>query len=284
MLMVRAVLAVSMLLGSSYLSGDAPAGEKVGLKPINLDKINTAADEDEPFILPSKTLLYVSNSSGRQRIMQAVWSQGWKKGKLLSGLDAKDTDFRSPFYRGDKLYFATNEIPDETLKEMKNFDIKVITAGREPLPILGVSSKEDELHPWITSDGREFYFSRKTEDGWRLFVAKGPTAGPITEPKEVGFPAGFHHATVSAGGLNMFLQGPVDEGRTGLFLAKRASLKGKWSKPEPVTLLNHPEAKRGDMSPCLSSDSKRLYFTSDRPGGKGGLDIWWAETALLFKK
>src|SRR5207244_13641606 len=90
MLMVRAVLAAVVLLGSCYAPSHAPAGEKAGLKPINLDKINTAADEDEPFILPDKTLLYVSNASGRRRIMQAVWSSGWKKGKLLSGLDAKD--------------------------------------------------------------------------------------------------------------------------------------------------------------------------------------------------
>src|SRR5207247_6822842 len=113
--------------------GQTPADEK-GVQPINLDKINTAADEDDPFILPDKTLLYASNVSGRYRIMQAIWSPGWKKGKLLSGLDAKDTDFRSPFYREEKLYFASNEIPDESLKDMKNFDIKVSAAGREPLP------------------------------------------------------------------------------------------------------------------------------------------------------
>jgi hypothetical protein len=281
--MLRGLIAALTLAFLCRFLGFSSAGDK-SLKPINLDKINSAADEDDPFILPDKTLLYTSNATGRQRIMQAIWSQGWKKGKLLSGLDAKDTDFRSPFYRDDKLYFATNEIPDDSLKDMKNFDIKVITAGREALPILGISGKDDELHPWITRDGREFYFSRKTKDGWKLFVAKGPVPGPITEPKDVGFPAGFHHATVSAGGLIMYLQGHLDGDRAGLFRARRASLKGTWSKPEPITMLNHSEAKRGDMSPYLSNDGKRLYFASDRPGGKGGLDIWWIETARLFER
>jgi hypothetical protein len=37
------------------------------------------------------------------------------------------------------------------------------------------------------------------------------------------------------------------------------------------------------MSPCLSRDGTMLYFASDRPGGKGGLDIWMIETAKLPK-
>jgi hypothetical protein len=79
----------------------------------------------------------------------------------------------------------------------------------------------------------------------------------------------------------MYLQGSLDD-HAGLFRSKRASLKAKWSKPEPIPALKHPEAKRGDMSPHLSTDGKRLYFVSDRPGGKGGLDIWWIDTAQLF--
>ena len=31
----------------------------------------------------------------------------------------------------------------------------------------------------------------------------------------------------------------------------------------------------------LSEDGKTLYFASDRPGGKGGLDIWSIPTAEL---
>ena len=70
----------------------------------------------------------------------------------------------------------------------------------------------------------------------------------------------------------MYLQGPLDDGRTGIYRSKRTKIGAAWSKPEPVTALNHPEAKRGDMSPCLAGD--KLYFASDRPGGKGGMDLW----------
>ena len=45
--------------------------------------------------------------------------------------------------------------------------------------------------------------------------------------------------------------------------------------------LNHPESKKGDMQPALNADGTRLYFVSDRPGGKGGLDIWTVPTTQL---
>src|SRR5262249_50051138 len=137
-----------------------------------------------------------------------------------------------------------------------------------------VNSPDDELHPWITPAGKEFYFSRKTKEGWMLFMANGPSPGPIGKAKSVGFPAGFHHATLSKDALTMYLQGPLEKERWGLFRAKRPKVGAAWSKPEPVVNLNHPDALRGHMSPCLSADGTRLYFVSDRPGGKGGTDIW----------
>ena len=79
----------------------------------------------------------------------------------------------------------------------------------------------------------------------------------------------------------MYLQGPLDKGRWGLFVSTKS---GKtWAKPEPLTALNHPDGPRGDMYPSLGPDDKMLYFSSDRPGGKGGLDIWMIPTAELVK-
>jgi len=46
---------------------------------------------------------------------------------------------------------------------------------------------------------------------------------------------------------------------------------GKWSKPEPFGL-NKKEYSVGH--PCLTSDGKTMYFTSDMPGGYGGADIY----------
>ncbi len=279
--MVRVPTAAAALCFILGLLCECPAGARKA-KPLNLNKVNTAADEDDPFVVGNnQALLYTSNASGTIGIMQSLWSRGWQAGKAIPARTSKEGDFRSPFYREEKLYFATNEVPDEKLKALKNFDIKVSTAGREPLPLPGISTKDDELNPWITRDGKEFYFSRKVKDDWCLFVAAGPVPGPVGDPKRAGFPPGFHHASLSSSGLIMYLQGPMEE-KTGLFRCRRATVRAKWSKPEALTMLNHPAAKRGDMSPCVSSDGKKLYFASDRPGS-GGLDLWVVDTSQLTK-
>lgn len=263
----------------------APAGEPGALKPVNLGRVNTAADEDDPCASLAGALYYACNKGGPFKIYFAQpRGKGWSPGQPIQTSGAREADERSPFATRDRLYFATNEIPDEKLKDAKNFDIKVRAGMRAPLILPGISEPQDELFPWVAAGGKEFYFSRKTKDGWKLFVARGPKPGPIGDAKEVGLPAGFHHATLAASGLTMYLQGPLAKGRWGLFRSTRKTLKAAWNKPEPLTALNSPDAPRGDSSPCLSADGKRLYFASDRPGGQGGLDLWVIPTAQLKKK
>ena len=61
--------------------------------------------------------------------------------------------------------------------------------------------------------------------------------------------------------------------------------KGRWSEPEllPPTI---NMKKTNNTQPAVGTDSKRgdliLYFVSDRPDGKGGLDIWYS--VFLSKK
>src|SRR5262249_29146527 len=134
------------------------------------------------------------------------------------------------------LFFATKK--DE---KSKNFDLFVAVrqdfgkAWSAPTPVMNVNTEADELHPWLTGDRRSLYCSRKTKDGWRVFVTTRPgTMGPggWGMPQQVDLPADFHHATLMPDGKTMYLQGPLENGRWGLFVATREGMG--WSKPEAL--------------------------------------------------
>jgi hypothetical protein len=291
---MKRYLAAALVLGCLVLSlQTTPGADKdPPLKPVNLEQLNTKADEDDPFVAADGlTLYYASNAAGSFDLMvsqRSSGARGWPAGRPLPDLNTKDADERSPFLTRDgKFFFATNATPKGPEKDVvKNFDLFQRRGQAAPFPLLaeGLNTEADELHPWVTTAGKEFYFSRKTKEGWRLFVSPGPTPGPIGEPKQVDLPAGFHHATLSRDGFTMYVQGPLGKDRWGLFRTARAKVGGPWAKPEPLSDLNSPDALRGDMSPCLSPDGSRLYFASDRPGGKGGLDLWYVATKDLKRK
>ncbi len=254
------------------------------VKAYNLDKLNTAGDEEDPAPTPDGFAFFFARKEQKHydiyRSTRPTGTATFGPGKPF--MFARGADVRCPQAHQNKLYFVTNEVPDPKFADLKNFDIRWQIGTQAPLSLISdVNSKADEMYPWVTASGKDLYFSRKTEDGWKLFVANGPVPGPIGKSKEVGFPTGFQRATVTGSGLTMYLQGPLDDGKIGVFRSKRAKTTEPWSKPAPVVALNHAESKRGDMQPALSFDGARLYFVSDRPGGKGGLDIWYVPTAML---
>jgi hypothetical protein len=270
-----------------------PAAAQVKVTPL---AVNTDADEDDPHLSSGGlTLFYTSTGKKKSDIMMSrrrERSQAWPAGKPMDDYISTETDDRSAFATADGrypqfLYFATKKD-----KKNDNFDIFVAvrqgpsSVFSEPTPVQTVCTAEDELHPWLTADGKSLYFSRKTKDGWRVYVArrKEATGGAGFGDPEVikELPAGFHHASLTPDGKTMYLQGPLEKERWGLFRSARGA--DGWGKPEALEGLNNADGPTGDRSPNLSRDGTMLYFASDRPGGKGGLDLYAVPVSELKKK
>jgi hypothetical protein len=286
------------LLLVAIVTGALISPARAQIKVIAL-AVNTEADEDEPHVSSDgKTLYYLSNARKKFDVMKSTRGDekgAWSRGKPDEDLNGK-ANTRGVFLTPDnvfpqRLYFATDK--DVNGKKGDNYDLHVLTKLLRSSDFtseqgLRFCTKEDEQHPWLTKDGDALYFSRKTEEGWRVYVASQPKGGgPFGEAVPVeGLPAGFHHATLTPDGKTMYLQGPLGEGRWGLFRSTRGTGDWRnkphagWGKPEPLKELN-ADGPTGDRSPNLSRDGLKLYFASDRLGGKGGLDLYVVGTRDL---
>jgi hypothetical protein len=266
------------------------------LKPVNVTA-STAADEDDPHVSSDgRKLYFASLKEGKWEIMVSTRRsirQPWPGAELLGDYIRTPADDRGVSLTPERrypqyLYFGTRKD-----REQDNFDIYVAanqglvrdSAFGSPTSVDEVNTKADECNPWLTGNGRYLFFDRKTREGWRTFLVSRPknavrTARGFGEARPFkALPVGYHHVTLSPDLRTIFCQGPLAKGRTGLFRCVR---KGKgWTKPEPLANLNQPKAPTGDRSPCLSRDGRLLYFASDRPGGKGKMDLWVIPTARL---
>ena len=54
------------------------------------------------------------------------------------------------------------------------------------------------------------------------------------------------------------------------------NINEKWTKPKRMNVVN---SEYNEITPSLSEDGKYLFFASNRPGGKGGYDIWLSENS-----
>jgi len=91
---------------------------------------------------------------------------------------------------------------------------------------------------------------------------------PVDKPEdEVG-------ATMSLNGDTLIYSATCENGKLDLFYSIR--FNGKWCPPRPlpgqVNVLDSDESY-----PQLTPDGKRLYFSSDRPGSMGGMDIYYSD-------
>jgi outer membrane protein OmpA-like peptidoglycan-associated protein len=126
----------------------------------------------------------------------------------------------------------------------------------------------------LDKDGRkigypqeDFYVSRKDSSGWQKALPLGP---PINTSENEGAQC------ISADGRLLFFTGCGRSdglGSCDIYMSVRQ--KGAWSVP--VNLGAPLNGSSWDSQPSVSADGNWLFFTSNRNGGKGKMDIWRAE-------
>ncbi len=151
-----------------------------------------------------------------------------------------------------------------------------------------INTEEDEYWPSITADGQTLIFTRQAvvegnytglkqsqedfflctlqNDNWSSAINAG---SPLNTAQNEGA------QTLASDGNYMFFTACDRAGGLGSCdIYFSAYSDGRWSKPYN---LNSPvNSGYWESTPSISADGNILYFSSSRPGGFGGKDIWYS--------
>jgi len=156
-------------------------------------------------------------------------------------------------------------------------DFKPVSLGSS------INTTEDEYWPSLSADEQtlvitrlvkstfmggnkqeDFYISTRTNEGWGPLNDAGY---PLNSPDNEGA------QSISADGRLMVFTGCNRKdglGRCDLYFSRREG--DHWTIP--VNMDAPVNTKFTETQPALSADGKALYFASDRPGGRGAVDLW----------
>lgn len=141
-----------------------------------------------------------------------------------------------------------------------------------------INTTSAESDPFLF--GGELWFSsdRGSPNVLHLYRAPGIDRGPVVRVDELVTTYNESDPTLSADGLTIYFSSDrpdvAAKGRTDIWSAHRASVTSPFDAPRPLAELN---SDGDDVPGWVSRDGCRFYFSSDRPGGAGLLDIYLAE-------
>lgn len=165
-----------------------------------------------------------------------------------------------------------------------------------PSPVPGISTKQDEYLAIITPDNTQALFIRRvpvdqTDRVWgttevtEVFMSgERQTNGQFDKGSSMSDPFNKNPneggATMTIDNKHLFYTITKDgpEGRnTDLYTSDYVD--ERWTEIRPIgERVNDPVW--WDSQPSISADGKTLYFASNRPGGKGGIDIYMTQKMI----
>lgn len=140
----------------------------------------------------------------------------------------------------------------------------------------GVNSPESEYFPSMPIDGKALIFTRRlggrnedffVSENFGKWDAARRLTGSINTPENEGA------QNISQDGTWLVFTGcnrPDGMGSCDIYI----SFLNKQGWSEATNMGNKINSEHWDSQPCLSPDKRDLYFTSNRPGGYGGIDLY----------
>jgi outer membrane protein OmpA-like peptidoglycan-associated protein/Tol biopolymer transport system component len=113
----------------------------------------------------------------------------------------------------------------------------------------------------------DFYYAIRKGDQWDNRINAG---APLNTPDNEGA-----HSMTADGRILYFTACNRRDGEGMCDIYQSRWEDGKWTPP--INLGIPVNSRYSEKHPTISADGRRLYFTSNKPGGKGSYDIWMSE-------
>jgi flagellar motor protein MotB len=168
-----------------------------------------------------------------------------------------------------------------------------IEAIKNPVPFnpisvgASINSPDDEYWPSITADGQTMMFTRQKTPGRQStqaqlqedFYVSSLSDNVWQKTFNAGAPLNTSQnegaQTLSSNGDYMYFTACDRQGGFGSCDIFFSSFNdGKWSEPNNIG--SPVNTKSWESQPSISADGKTLFFSSNRPGGFGGKDLWYS--------
>lgn len=226
-------------------------------------------------------------------------ASGQAKGSFqVQGLESLSghSDEIAPVVLRDGILFCSNRktnpfLTRKNFEGIRLYDLYFAPFDQEgkpgrPVPFTAGLGKNVNIGPaYVTPDGNTLYFTRNLIAGQKLkknqsnklgiFTARknGTSWGDIS-PVDFNNPSyNVSYPYITADGKYLFFASdmPGGFGKYDIYMCENSG--GKWG--QPVNLGSNVNSNAAEIHPFLHT-SGRIYFASDRNGGMGGLDIFYA--------
>ncbi len=296
---------IFILLGCNVLTAQVFTQSNSGEKRVfinNETTINSEALEYSPAFYEDGIVFISTRPVGRrykiqdkrinQNIMSIFWAKRSSEGLLQTPVPFAE-ELLSSSHEGpvtfdrtaDNIFFTRNNVKNGKGKKAKDgiVKMKIYTAQKvdgvwqniEDLPFN--DDESNTVHPAVSVEGDALYFSSDRPGGyggmdiWVVYRRGGVWSDPenlgaqINSEEDEVFP--FIHAD---GTLYFSSNGHAGHGGLDLFAAQNTN--GKWSTPVNMGIPFNSE--KDDFGLIIDRDKRNGYFSSSRPGGLGGDDIF----------
>ncbi|MCD6332941.1 MAG: PD40 domain-containing protein, partial [Bacteroidales bacterium] len=183
----------------------------------------------------------------------------------------KDTEAKEFVLLRHRILFALDQISRDSILTF-------------PVAVSGINTPSDEYHPSLSIDGRRLVFTRQKQNSSGIMTedlyesqrnSKGWTH-PVRLPEPINSNGNEGAQTMRQDGRELIFTAcnrPDTKGSCDLYFSVRKG--NQWSFPKN---LGYPVNTRyWESTPALTPDGRFLVFSSNRPGGMGGMDLWIAE-------